>query len=288
MRACHLRLTLTAAFAAALAVAGCAVPGAPGASLGASLGATQSAALDDSFNDPLEETNRAIFAFNQAVDQAVLIPVAKTYRTVLPPPVRQSVHDFLQNLNGPVIFGNDLLQGRFGLAADTLGRLAINTTLGIGGMFDVATPIGIPHHSNDLGVTLATWGFAEGPYVVVPVLGSSNPRDLIGKIGDSFADPGDYVAAQHNLLWASLARAAVSGIDVRSRNIENLADIEKTALDYYATIRSLYRQRRATQIRHERSTLPNPTPVQGSDGGPLPGISYRFANTPQLREVSAK
>lgn len=263
--------------AAALAVSGCAGPGAP-----------QTVSAEENFNDPFEETNRAIFGFNQAVDHAVLIPVAKTYRTVLPPPMYHSVHDFLQNLNGPVIFANDVLQGQFGLAAETFGRLAINTTIGFGGMFDIATRLGIPRHANDLGITLATWGFDEGPYIVVPVLGPSNPRDLIGQIGDSLIDPADYVAGQHDLLWAALARSVVSGIDVRSRNIESLADIEKTALDYYATIRSLYRQRRAAQIRHEQPNLPNPTPVQGSDAGPDPLVSHFFAQSPKFREVAAK
>ena len=122
--------------------------------------------------------------------------------------MRQAVHNFLQNLDGPVIFANDVLQGQAGLAGNTLVRLALNTTVGVGGFFDVATQIGVPYHSNDLGVTLATWGFAEGPYVIVPVLGPSNPRDLVGQVGDGFADPGDYVASEHHLIVAVVARTA--------------------------------------------------------------------------------
>jgi len=247
---------------AAIALSGCAAPR-----------PAQTAAVENGFNDPFEDVNRGVYNFNKAVDDAVLVPAAKTWRTVLPPPVRQSVHDFLQNLNGPVIFANDLLQGEVKLAGDTLARLVLNTTAGVGGMFDVATQVGIPYHSNDLGVTLAVWGFAEGPYIIVPILGPSNPRDLVGEIGDSFADPGNYVAGQHHLYWAVVARTATSGIDERSRNIESLADIEKTALDNYATIRSLYRQRRQAQIRHEQSNLPNPSPVQG-DGVTEPSMSY--------------
>jgi phospholipid-binding lipoprotein MlaA len=172
---------------------------------------------------------------------------------------------------------NDMLQGRLELAGKTLVRLAINTTIGVGGMFDVATLAGIPHHSNDLGITLAVWGFVEGPYIVVPVMGPSNPRDLIGQIGDGLADPGNYIAGQHNLYYAVMARTVASGIDARSRNIESLADIEKTALDNYATIRSLYRQRRQAQIRHEQSNLPNPNPLLGGDGGLDPSITYSIA-----------
>jgi len=279
MRLRRLPLILPGLFAAVLVLSGCVAP------QSAPPGAVQAAA--DEFNDPLEETNRALFGFNQVVDRNLLVPVAKAYRTVLPQPVQQSLHDFLQNLDGPVVFANDVMQGELGLAADTLGRVAINTTVGVGGMFDVATRIGIPHHSNDMGITLATWGVGEGPYLMIPVLGPMNPRDLAGKVGDSFLDPGDYVAAQHHVFWASIARAAASGIDTRARNIEGLADIEKTALDYYATIRSLYRQRRAAQIRHEKSNLPNPTPSLG-DAGPYPPISYSIAHSPRSHEVSVK
>jgi phospholipid-binding lipoprotein MlaA len=283
-------LILFSLVAVGLAVSGCAAPGVQGTAPGT---APAASAADD-FNDPFEDTNRGIFGFNRAVDDAVLVPVAKTYRTVVPPPMRQSLHDFLQNLDGPVIFMNDVLQGEVALAGNTLARLALNTTIGVGGMFDVAKLIGIPYHSNDLGITFAVWGFAAGPYVIVPVLGPSNPRDLIGKVGDGFADPGNYVASGHHFLWAVVARSATAGIDQRSRNIESLADIERTALDNYATIRSLYRQRRESQIRHEQSNLPNPTPVQGSDAGPDPSIAYSlapapsFAPAPQSRETSAK
>src|SRR6266481_5924724 len=268
MRVCRLPLILPGLVAAGLAVSGCVAPGAPGVA--------QTASAADDFNDPWEDTNRGVFNFNKAVDENVLVPVAKTYRTVVPPPARQSLHDFLQNLNGPVIFANDMLQGEVRLAGNTLARLLVNTTVGVGGMFDVATLAGIPYHGNDLGITFAVWGFAAGPYVVVPVLGPSNPRDIVGQVGDGFADPGNYFAGQHHFLWAVVARTATAGIDERSRNIESLADIERTALDNYATIRSLYRQRRQAQIRHEQSNLPNPTPVQGGDGAPNP-VSYTIS-----------
>lgn len=272
MRLCRLPLALPGLVAVGLAVAGCAAQSTPGS-------AQTAAASDEGFNDPFENTNRSIFGFNQAVDAGVLVPAAKAYRTVLPPPMQKSVHDFLQNLDGPVIFANDVLQGQPKLAVNTLGRLVINTTVGVGGMFDVAALIGIPYHSNDLGVTLATWGFAEGPYIMVPVLGPSSPRDLAGQVGDSFIDPGDYVASQHHVIYAAIARTATAGIDARSRNIESLADIEKTALDYYATIRSLYRQRRQAQIRHENSNLPSVNPLGGSDSASEPFISYTPAST---------
>jgi phospholipid-binding lipoprotein MlaA len=111
---------------------------------------------------------------------------------------------------------------------------------------------------------------------------------LVGKVADSFIDPADYFAGKHDLWYAPLARTVVSGIDVRSRNIEALADIERTSLDFYATIRSLYRQRRAAEIRHEDSNLPNPTISPSSEGGRNPAVSPFFANPPTFKEFSAK
>lgn len=249
MRVLSLPLILCSLAAVGLAVAGCAAPGATGA------GQVAAAPAED-FNDPFEDTNRSIFGFNQSVDQDVLLPVAKAYRDVLPEPVRQAVHNFLQNLDGPVIFANDVLQGQAGLAGNTIVRLALNTTIGIAGIFDVAAQIGVPYHTNDLGITLATWGFAEGPYVIVPVLGPSNPRDIVGKVGDGFADPGNYVAGEHHLLAAVIARTATSGIDERSRNIETFDEIQKNAIDLYAQLRSLWRQHRASELRHGEPAPP--------------------------------
>lgn len=224
----------------------------------------------DEVNDPYEATNRAIFGFNQGVDRTVLVPVANAYRAVLPDQVRDMIHDFLQNLNSPIIFANDVLQGQSRLAGETAGRALLNTTIGFGGIFDVATKFGVPFHTNDLGITLATWGVAPGPYVMLPVLGPSNPRDFVGEVADSFGDPGNIVASDHNKLWASVARGVASGIDERSRNIESLAEIERTSLDYYATIRSLARQRRAAQIRHQREDVPNATPLLSARPTPKP------------------
>jgi phospholipid-binding lipoprotein MlaA len=219
---------------------------------------------DEGTNDPLEDTNRAIFNFNQGLDRAVLVPVANAYRTVLPPTARDMIHNFLQNLNSPIIFANDVLQGEPRLAAETVTRTIVNSTIGMVGLFDVANQWGVPYHTNDLGITLATWGIGPGPYLMLPVLGPSNPRDLVGDVGDSMGDPGNIIASNHHFLWATVLRAGTSGIDERSRNIESLAEIERTSLDFYATIRSLARQRRAAQIRHQRDDLPNASPLQGA------------------------
>lgn len=245
---------------ALLALSGCAVPGSP------------PPAQSPEAYDPIEDTNRQIFAFNQSVDRNVLLPVAQTYRDTLPAPVRDSIHNFLQNLDAPIVFANDVLQVEPVLASTTAGRFVVNSTIGLGGFLDVATAMGIPYHPNDLGVTLARYGFPEGAYLIIPVLGPSTVRDAIGEVGDSFGDPGNIVASDYHRIWASILRAGTQGVDERARNIESLADIERTSLDYYATIRSLYRQRRAAEIKHEQDNLPNPAPIQGSDS-PAP-MSY--------------
>src|ERR1700730_11537353 len=219
------------------------------------------AAEAEDFNDPLEDTNRAIFDFNQVVDRNVLVPVAKAYRTVLPDPVRDSLRDFLRNLREPLIFANDALQGEFERAGQTFARFTLNSTLGVGGLIDVAGRWGeLPYHEDDLGLTFGVWGIPEGPYLVVPVLGPATPRDLGGQVAEGFGDPFNRLVTgnPYTLYWIPFVRGGVGGIDQRSRYIETLADIERTSLDYYATIRSLYRQRRAALIRHERENLPPP------------------------------
>jgi phospholipid-binding lipoprotein MlaA len=235
-----------------LATLGCAAPG--------PAGVQQSAAVEDNSNDPLEDANRVVFDFNRTVDRIVLVPVAKTYRTILPSPVQDSVRDFLQNLREPLVFANDVLQGQADPASNTLGRFLVNSTAGVGGLIDVAKRIDLPHHSNDLGVTFGVWGIGDGPYLMLPVFGPSNVRDLAGQVGESFADPGNIIAGNNNLTWIPFARAAAAAIDRRSRYIETLAELETTSLDYYATVRSLYRQQRTAQISHEKPSGPNVSP----------------------------
>jgi phospholipid-binding lipoprotein MlaA len=202
-------------------------------------------------NDPLETVNRGIFSFNTTVDDYVIKPTAQAYRDVLPESVRDSIHNFFTNLRAPVIMFNDAIQGEGKLAGDTFARFWLNTFLGVGGLFDQASRSGIPFHDADFGQTFGVWGVGPGPYLVLPVLGPSNPRDAVGLVAGSFADPWNGIASAEGVYWVSYPRAAVEGIDLRSRNIEILDRIRSTSLDYYATIRSLYGQRRAAEIRHE-------------------------------------
>src|ERR1700730_4341878 len=255
------------------------------------------AAEAEDFNDPLEDTNRAIFDFNQVVDRNVLVPVAKAYRTVLPDPVRDSLRDFLRNLREPLIFANDALQGEFERAGQTFARFTLNSTLGVGGLIDVAGRWGeLPYHEEDLGLTFGVWGIPEGPYLVVPVLGPAPPRDLGGQVAEGFGDPFNRLVTgnPYTLYWIPFVRGGVAGIDQRSRYIETLADIERTSLDYYATIRSLYRQRRAALTRHEKEqNLPPPSSFSRNDSPAAPVSAKSLAarpvfvsETPNVPEVS--
>src|SRR5438067_3994051 len=244
----------------------------------------QVATHEEEFNDPLENVNRKIFDFNQFVDRNAIVPVAKAYRAALPDPVRDSLRDFLNNLREPLVFVNDTLQGQFKRAGETMGRFVINSTIGMGGVVDVAGRWGVPYHEEDLELTLGAWGVPEGPYLVVPVLGPSTPRDLGAQVAEGFGDPWNRLVtgSPWNLYWIPFVRGGVAGIDQRSRYIETLADIERTSLDYYATIRSLYRQRRAALIRHERENLPPPTGLSQRDERGSPATYTNTAARPAM------
>jgi phospholipid-binding lipoprotein MlaA len=239
MRAVHLAPALRAAsLALGLALAAC---------------ATQPPADDPyAVSDPLEGINRPVFAFNDFLDRNVLEPVARGYRDVVPGPVRKGVRNFLNNLRSPVILFNDAVQGEGKLAGDTFARMWLNTILGVGGIMDVGTQSGIPFHDADFGQTLGVWGVGGDPYLVLPIFGPSSPRDTVGLVADSLADPANGLAAANDVGWVVYIRDAVSGIDTREQYIDPIERIRSTSLDYYAAIRSLYRQRRAAEILHEQ------------------------------------
>jgi phospholipid-binding lipoprotein MlaA len=212
-------------------------------------------------NDPLEEVNRAVFAFNLAVDDHVLVPTAEAYRTVVPELGREAVQNFFANLRAPVTLFNDVLQGERERAGQTFTRIWLNTTIGLGGILDVATYFGVPAHSEDFGQTFAAWGVPEGPYLMLPLLGPSNLRDTGGTAAGFFADPFNIWMGNIGFEWVPYARGASEAVDSRSRNIETFQKIRETSLDYYATIRSLYRQRRQSDIRNEDSPAPSGNPI---------------------------
>jgi phospholipid-binding lipoprotein MlaA len=136
-----------------------------------SLTACASRELAQETGDPFEPANRAVFAVNQTLDDVVVGPSARVYDAVTPAPVQTGVRNFMSNLNQPVVFANALLQGDVHAAGDTVGRFVMNTTIGVGGVFDVATHEGVPQHRRDFGQTLAVWGVGDGPYLVLPLIG---------------------------------------------------------------------------------------------------------------------
>ncbi len=199
-------------------------------------------------NDPLEPMNRQILKFNRGFERVILTPVAKTYRAVLPAPARKGVYNLLHNLRSPVIFGNDVMQGEGKRAGNTLLRFVLNTTLGIGGLFDVATRLGVESHDEDFGQTLATHGVGEGFYLVLPIFGPSSPRDGIGLAVDILIDPIFWILRSENLNYVNYIRTGVEGVDIYARNLDQIEELKRTSLDYYAALRSTYRQNRRSEI----------------------------------------
>ncbi len=211
-------------------------------------------------NDPYESTNRKFYAVNDALDRNLLHPVASAYQNNVPVPVRTHVHDVLSNLNNPAQLANDMLQGKPRKAGNTFMRLVLNTTVGLGGVFDVATGLGFPDHETDFGLTLALWGVPGGPFLFLPVLGPSNPRDGIGYGANSALDPLTYIGfdGSNTLGWTRFGAGAV---DSRARVLDVTDSIQKTALDPYATYRSLYQQHRQSAVEDGRTDLPATIPA---------------------------
>lgn len=210
-------------------------------------------------NDPFEGGNRIMFDVNQVLDEVLLRPVAVVYRAVLPDFAQDGVRNFMNNLNSPVIFANDVLQGEGDRAGTTLLRFGINSTIGIGGLIDVAKEFDLPYHDEDFGQTLGTWGAGEGPYFYFLVMGPSNVRDFTGFVVDRGLDPLTYVNwGDDELEYVPLGRTVLNVIDLRARNIDTLDEIERASVDYYASIRSLYRQSRADAIRNGAPSMDLP------------------------------
>lgn len=202
-------------------------------------------------NDPYEQINRETLKFNGKVDRYFVVPTVAVYFVLVPEKGRQGVHNLLGNLSLPTIFVNDLLQGEAKRGVQTLGRLVINFTLGFGGFFDPATKMGIPAHGEDFGQTLAVWGVDEGPFVMLPFFGPSNPRDAAGLVTDALIDPTNQIHFKQHIWWAA-GREYFTLLDLRAQTYQTIQGIQRSSLDYYASLRSLYRQLRNEQIRNGR------------------------------------
>jgi phospholipid-binding lipoprotein MlaA len=210
-------------------------------------------------NDPFEATNRDMLVLNKHLDDILLHHTVERY-LLLPEGIRRGVHNFLRNLAAPTVFVNDVLQGEPERAGQTLGRFVLNSSIGIGGIFDPATPIGIPGHSEDFGQTLGKWGAGEGPFLMLPLLGPSNPRDAAGLATDVFLlDPTNHIHFKHHFWWAA-GRQYLVVLDLKAQTYETLQGIERSSVDYYAALRNLYRQNRANEIRNGQAAEPADLP----------------------------
>lgn len=193
--------------------------------------------------DPWERVNRVTFKVNDQLDRAIAKPIAKVYRNVTPRPVRTGVSNFLDNIGYPVTVVNDLLQLKFKLFGEDLGRLVMNTTVGIGGIFDPASRVGLQKNQEDLGQTFGHYGAHPGPYLVLPVLGPSDVRDAVGRVGDIWLDPRHYI---HNN-YISYSLWGLELVDLRSRLLDADRAFE-SVYDRYAFLRNAYLRRRAFLI----------------------------------------
>jgi len=195
--------------------------------------------------DPWESFNRHIFAFNEAVDRYALEPVATGWDTVVPHRVETCLSNFFENLLLPTRFANDVLQLKLWKAYETLWRAVINTTVGLGGFFDVASVWQVYKSDEDFGQTLGYWGTPTGPYLVLPLLGPSNPRDTAGMVVDSFA----YIPPYFVPFWATASARAVDVVNRRALVLETLREERKSAFDWYSAVRSAYTQYRENRVR---------------------------------------
>lgn len=186
-------------------------------------------------DDPLEPMNRKLFALHKWLDRHFFRPFAMSYRAVVPPPARKMVGNFFSNVNHIPITANNILQLRPKAAFNSGSRLVINTTIGIGGVFDPATPMGFSYHKSDLGQTFARWGWQNSTFIFVPLLGPSTMRDGMGIIGDLYMTPWPYL--HDSIEWGA---AALYAIDKRSQFFETEGVLEVAALDQYLFIRDSY------------------------------------------------
>lgn len=195
-------------------------------------------------SDPLEPFNRAVFEFNQVFDQLLFRPLVTGYRFITPQVVRTHIGNVADNIFEPVNAINAFLQGDFTQGMQSFWRFVINSTIGLGGINDVASEAGLQQRSEDFGQTLAVWGVDSGPYLVLPILGPSNLRDTTGLVADIFTNPINYAVDR----WTAIGIGAGQAFVLRERYNEAIDDINSSSLDPYATYRSIYQQRRAAQI----------------------------------------
>ncbi len=242
--------------------------------VGACAGVPRDASLP--INDPNEETNRKIFAANQAV----LHPASQFVKAVTPGPIHNRLHDLNANLAEPRIFINNILQLRFDAAFKTAGRFIANSSIGIGGLFDIAGQAGLPQQSGDFGQTLFVWGVSEGPYVVRPFWGPSTLRDSIGSGVDLVTNPAGYILSAEFGMSATIASGS---LDATVR-LEELKEAEDASIDFYSFLRSSYYQTRRAELR-ESIGLPSVVELPAT---PSEQINSHSASTINKYQIKAK
>lgn len=216
-------------------------------------------ATPENHYDPLEPINRKVYGFNSTVDNAVVKPVAKAYVKVTPEPLQTGIHNFFGNLEDLYIGANNLLQGKWQQAGSDVGRVALNTTLGLAGFIDIATPARIPKHNEDFGQTLGVWGVGSGPYLVVPFLGTKTLRDTGDWIMGAYMDPVGrigYVPTRNSLTATRL-------LDTRASLLSADTLIDTASFDEYSFVRDGYLQRRYNLIYDGNP----PKPLKMGDDG---------------------
>ena len=204
--------------------------------------------VEEKVNDPLESLNRKIFRVNEVLFDYVLRPTVRGYRKVMPQWGRDRVHHFFNNLTEPVTLANAILQGDVDHSFTTFWRFMINTTWGVGGMFDIAGQEGLKRRSEDFGQTLGHYGVGGGPFLMLPVLGPHTTRAAGGRVVDIFFDPLNYEFVDDE--W-QMARRVGDSIDSLDQVHDVIVEVERTSFDPYATLRSMYLQNRESNIRNE-------------------------------------
>ncbi len=201
--------------------------------------------------DPLEGYNRGMHGVNTVLDKAIFRPVAKGYRFITPDGVRSRIGNISDNLREPVNMVNSFLQGDFDQGMVSFWRFIINSTVGVGGMNDVAASAGLKERREDFGQTLGVWGAGPGPYIVLPIIGPSSGRDTIGMVADWFTSPWPYMLDEDR---EKIALVLAQGLVERERLIDPMDDIYETSLDPYATFRSVYGQYRDAAVKNTRDS----------------------------------
>lgn len=239
------------------------VPGIDGIETSAPPAASSQAPHQSNY-DPLENLNRAFFALDMDLDDAIFKPTAYAYRWIVPKPGRKGIRNALNNLESPVIFVNDVLQGEMSRAGTTTARFLINSTIGLLGLFDVAKSMGLPRHEEDFGQTLGAGGVGGGPYLVLPILGPTNFRDMTGRLIDLAFDPLTWMGGT-NAQTIAISRFVLDAISQREANIESFDEIERTSIDLYVQVRSIYNQHRQAEIKNGRDSMSDLPDLSGLD-----------------------